>query len=155
MKKLLWVLAGALALLVVAAIAVPLFVSVDRYRPLIQSEVNKRINGRLELGALSLSLWGTAKVHAESVRLSVNGFAQPLVDTRQFHLELPLWGLVTGSPRVTAVLKAPKVSVVKVLDGRTNAFELMKPGTTPGCVTAAVTDAVQSVAAAPEQKLPK
>jgi hypothetical protein len=155
-KKLLWILGGFFVVFLVAAIAIPLFVSVDRYRPEIQAEANKRINGKLELGKLSLSLWGKVKVHAESIKVSVNGFPQPLLNTEDFHLELPIWPLLSGHAQVVAVLDSPKIEVIKELDGRTNVLELLKvPG--QGCSTGASSptsgsDAVQTTAAAPKKE---
>lgn len=166
MKKLLWIFGGFLVVLLVAIIAIPFFVSVDQYRPQIQAEANKRLNGKLELGKLSLSLWGKIKVHADSIRVTVNGFPQPLLDTKQFHMEVPIWSLISGSPQVVAVLDDPKIDVVKELDGRTNVLELMKPTVPPGCATAlapapaapaapaapVIADEVKTAAAAPEKK---
>jgi uncharacterized protein involved in outer membrane biogenesis len=99
MKKALWILGGLFVALLVALVSVPLFVDVDQYRPVITAEANKRINGKLELGKLNLSLWGAIKIHAESIRLHVNGFPDPLVDTELFHLEIPFSSVITGSPR--------------------------------------------------------
>lgn len=134
MKKILWVIGALFVALLVAIISVPLFVNVDQYRPQITAEANKRINGQLELGKLNLSLWGAVKIHAESIRLSVNGFPGELVNTQQFHLEIPFLSILSGEPQVVAVLTQPKISVVKEADGRINALELMKkdaaaPGT--------------------------
>ena len=69
MKKLLWIATGLVITVFVALLSVPLFVDVDQYRPVIVGEVNKRINGQLELGKLKLGLWGSLKIHAESIRL--------------------------------------------------------------------------------------
>ena len=46
-KKLLLVLGILVALLVVAAVAIPFFVNVDKYRPQITQAANERINGKL------------------------------------------------------------------------------------------------------------
>ncbi len=127
MKRILWILGGVFIAVIVAMASVPLFVDVDQYRPEITAEANKRINGQLELGKLKLSLWGAIKIHAESIHLSVNGFPKPLVDTKLFHLEIPFSSLFTGKPEVVAVLKEPKIEVVKEVDGRMNVLELIKP----------------------------
>jgi hypothetical protein len=129
LKKLLWILGGLFFAFVVAVVSIPLFVDVDQYRPRIVAEANKRINGQLELGHLKLSLWGTIKIHADSIKLTVNGFPEPMVNTQQFHIEIPIWSALTGSPQVIAVLDAPKISIVKEANGKMNAIELMKvPG---------------------------
>lgn len=133
MKKLLWGVGALFVVILVAIVSVPLFVDVDQYRPLITEEANKRINGKLELGKLKLSLWGAVKIHAESIKLSVNGFPEPMLDTKQFHLEVPFLSLLSGSPKVIAVLDEPKISVVKDQNGM-NALKLMKTAEVPAAV---------------------
>lgn len=179
MKKVFLVIGAIFILLLVAIISVPLFVDVDQYRPQITAEANKRINGELQLGKLKLSLWGAIKIHAESIVLKVNGFQEPLVDTKQFHLEIPFMSVISGNPQIIAVLDAPKIRVRKEANGKMNVMELMKKqasaadpagsagfsaGTEraePGSVTdsgmstsgseAAVTDEVTNVSGAPKK----
>lgn len=125
MKKLLWIVGGFLVVLLVIAITVPLFVNVDQYRPQIESQANQRINGKLTLGKLKLSLWGKFKINAESIRVNVNGFPQALLDTQRFHMEIPLMSVLSGRPKVIAVLDEPKIEVIKELDGKMNVMELL------------------------------
>jgi hypothetical protein len=140
MKKILWVIGALFLALLVAIVSVPLFVDVDQYRPQITAEANSRINGKLELGKLNLSLWGAIKIHAESIRLSVNGFPGELVNTEEFHLEIPYLSILSGEPQVVAVLTQPKISVVKEADGRLNALELMKKDSVSQAATGATAD---------------
>lgn len=158
MKKLLWIVGGLFVALFVAVLSIPLFVDVDQYRPQITAEANKKINGKLELGKLHLSLWGAIKIHAESIRVSVNGFPDAFVDTKEFHLEIPFSSIFAGQPRVTAVLRGPKISVVKELNGKMNALELLKTapnpavqptGATPVMADGSAVDPVQPPPAAP------
>lgn len=149
MKKLAWILGGLLFAFLVAVVSIPLFVDVDQYRSYVTAEANKRINGQLELGKLKLSLWGAVKIHADSIRLKVNGFPEPLLDTKQFHVEIPFSSLLSGQPQVIAVLEAPKIGVVKEADGRMNVLELMPKGRS---AEAMVTDEAVVAAAAAEKK---
>jgi uncharacterized protein involved in outer membrane biogenesis len=160
MRKLLWGVGAIFIIVLVAIVSVPLFVDVDQYRPLITEEANKKINGKLELGKLKLSLWGAVKIHAESIKLSVNGFPEPMLDTKQFHLEVPFLSILTGSPKVIAVLDSPKISIVKDQSGM-NALKLMKTAAkvevengAPVAATEApamAEDTIRVVAAAPAQ----
>jgi uncharacterized protein involved in outer membrane biogenesis len=157
MKKLLWIFGGLICAFLVAVISIPLFVDVDQYRPRIVAEANKRINGQLELGKLSLSLWGTIKIHADSIKLTVNGFPEPMVTTQQFHIEVPIFAALTGHPQAIAVLDSPKINVVKEANGKMNAMELMKvPGAgaqaEPAPLPAPVADEVKEVNAAVKKK---
>jgi AsmA family len=133
-KKLLWILGGLFFALLVAIVSIPLFVDVDQYRPTIVSQANQRINGQLELGHLNLSLWGAIKIHADSIKVSVNGFPGAMLDTKQFHLEIPFLSVLSGAPQVIAVLDSPKISVVKEASGKMNVMELIK--TVPAAPTA-------------------
>ncbi|MGZ3712521.1 MAG: AsmA family protein, partial [Bdellovibrionota bacterium] len=165
MKKLLWIVGSILIVLIVAIVSVPLFVDVDQYRPTITAEANKRINGQLELGKLKLSLWGAIKIHAESIVVKVNGFNEPMLDTKSFHLEIPFMSVISGKPQIIAVLDAPKILVRKEANGKMNVLELMKvPGSAstteatpviPATEEAAVTDQVSNVSGAPKQKMVK
>ena len=47
MKRVAWVFGGVVALLVVAAATIPLFVDVDRYRPVILEKANAMLDGKL------------------------------------------------------------------------------------------------------------
>lgn len=167
MKKLAWILGGLFIAMIVALVSVPLFVNVDQYRGVITDEVNKRIQGKVELGKLHLSLWGAIKIHAESIVVNVNGFPEPMVDTKNFHLEIPFLSVLTGSPKVTAVLEQPKISLVKEIDGRLNLLELVKKTNTASLEepnhhslsmltgeTTIIEDQVSQKAAAPEKKKP-
>jgi len=69
-KKILMIVGGLFALLLVAMIAIPFFVDVDKYRPQIVSKANEYLNGKLEVGKLSLSLWGQIKVKIDGLSLS-------------------------------------------------------------------------------------
>lgn len=126
MKKLLIALGALILVVLVVLVSVPFFVDVDHYRPMIVEKANENLNGRLELGKLKLSLWGAVKVNAESIKLTVNGFQKPLVDTNQFALEIPFSSLLSGRPLVIAVLKAPKIDIEKNAAGEMNMMKLMK-----------------------------
>jgi|GEM_PF-6105244 len=160
MKKLMWILGGLFFAFLVALASIPLFVDVDQYRPMIVEEANKRINGKLELGKLKLSLWGAIKIQADSIKLHVNGFPEPLVDTKDFHVEIPILSLLRQTPEGIAVLESPKISVVKELNGKMNAMELMRttaevevvPSTQTTAFSPFVADDLAVTDSAPEKK---
>lgn len=161
MKKLFLIIGAIFVVLLVAVISVPLFVDVDRYRPAITAEANKRMNGQLELGRLKLSLWGAIKIHAESIVVKVNGFSEPMLDTRKFHLEIPFLSVLSGRPQIIAVLDAPKISIRKEANGKMNILELMKvPGASADAgfsaetEQAAASDQVSNISGAPKKSAP-
>lgn len=150
MKKVL-ILVGALFFaLLVAVITIPFFINVDNYRPQIMEMANQKLNGKLELGKLQLSLIGSVKVYAESIKLTVNGYSRPFLDTNKFHLEIPYTSLLAFHPQVIAVLTEPKLDIEKNAAGDMNLMKLMKTSAlevSPG--TPARTVASTSNASAP------
>jgi uncharacterized protein involved in outer membrane biogenesis len=161
-KKLAWIFGGLFIAMTVALVSVPLFVNVDQYRGTITEEANKRIQGKLELGKLNLSLWGAIKIHAESIKLSVKGFPDPMVETKNFHIEIPYLSVLSGKPKVIAVLEEPKILLVKEADGRLNLLELAKKPTQSvqvieenSALAMKVEDLVVMESAAPEKKSSK
>src|ERR1044072_6695903 len=96
--KLLIIIGSIFAILLIAAIAIPLLVDVDKFRPQIVKAVNDKINGELSLGKISLSMLGCIKVRIESVSLKLNGVQKPLVSTNSAYLEVPIFPLITMRP---------------------------------------------------------
>lgn len=126
MKKVLIVLGGLVGFLVLAAVLVPLFVDVDKYRPTIEAKANEQLNGKIELGKLHLSLWGTVKVAVDGMKL-IDGQGTSVVDVRDASFNLPLLSLLTGRPELRLVLDNPAIKVIKQRDGKLNVMNLMKP----------------------------
>ncbi len=116
--------AGALLLLFVAvAIIVPLVVDVDQYRPQIVAAVNERIQGKLELGRLKLSLWGRIQVRIDGVKLSA---ASPVLSVKDAHFDVPWLSLLKGSPVITLNMNEPEIQVVSDAKGELNVMSLMR-----------------------------
>ncbi len=145
MKKLLIFVGSIFFLLLVILVSVPFFVDVDQYRPQIVAQANSKLNGTLELGKLKLSLWGAVKIHADSIKLTINGFDKPFLTTDQFHLEIPFSSVLAGHPQVVAVLSGPKISVVKNSQGEMNVLKLMKA---EPAKTTAIDEPITMIAAA-------
>ncbi len=126
MKKLL-VIGGIFAGLVLATVViVPFVVDVDRYRPQVVKAVNDKIQGNLELGKLSLSLWGQIRIQVEGVTLS-DSRGRKILSVNDAYFHLPFSSVFSGEPVLTFKLKKPAVSVVKDASGKLNVMTLMKP----------------------------
>ncbi|MEW6057265.1 MAG: AsmA family protein [Bdellovibrionota bacterium] len=125
LKKLVYVFGGLLGLLVVAAIVIPLVVDVDKYRPQIVQAANEKINGKIELGKLGLSLWGRVKVDIDGLKVS-DAQGRPVVEVKDAGLNLPLLSILSGRPELRVVLNNPVINVVKQKNGKLNAMALMK-----------------------------
>ena len=86
---------------------------------------NEKINGTLELGKLSLSLWG--QVHVGIDGLAIKDLQQkPVVSVKDAAITIPFMSLLSGSPLVTFNMKQPDILVVKGKDGKLNVMSLMK-----------------------------
>ena len=119
-------------------IALPLVVDVDKYRPQIVQAANEHLNGKLELGKLSLSLWGQVRVEIAGLNLS-DASGKSVLGVKDAYFHLPLFPLLTGSPSLVLVMKSPSVTVIKDKAGKINLMALVKPSAPaqPGTPSAA------------------
>ncbi len=122
---------GFFALLILAAVLIPLFVDVDKFRPQIVDAANQQINGKVELGKLSLSLWGQIKVNVDGFTLS-DSKNRKVVSVADVYFQVPFSSIFSGSPILTLRMKKPEVAVIKDPTGM-NVLTLMKsqPKTAP------------------------
>jgi len=125
MKKVLVGLGVVVALFIVAIIVIPLVVDVDQYRPKIVAAVNDRLNGKLELGHLELSLWGTISVSIEGLNLE-DAQSRKVISVKDAYVRIPWTSLLGGSPLLTFKMDRPEVRVVKEANGKLNVTTLMK-----------------------------
>lgn len=114
-----------IGLFVLAAIAVPLFIDVDKFRPDILKAANEQIDGELSLGKLHLSLWTGVSVKIDSVSLKTKD-KKSVLETNSASLDIPLMSILSMSPSIIIVLNDPKVDVVKDASGKMNVMTLMK-----------------------------
>jgi AsmA protein len=119
------VLGSLLGLFLLAALILPFIVNVDKYRPQIIQAASDRINGKLELGKLSLSLWGRVKVQVDGFNLA-DAKGRTVLAAKDVYFDVPVWSLITGAPELLLKMKAPEVHVIKDKTGKLNALQLMK-----------------------------
>jgi hypothetical protein len=128
MKALKWLgiaLGSLIALVIVAAIVVPLVVDVDKYRPQIVEAANQKINGKLEIGKLSLSLWGQIRVQVDGVNLK-DSAGKPVLAVKDAYFYMPFLSVLSGSPEMIFKMDHPAVNVIKYKNGKLNAMNLVK-----------------------------
>ncbi len=126
-------------LLLLAMIVVPLVVDVDSYRPQIVQTANEKINGKLEMGKLTLSLWGQIKVVVDGFSLT-DSAGRKVVAAKDVYFHLPFLSIFSGSPVLTFKMSHPEVNVVKDRAGKMNVMTLVKkepPGSVPTAAPAA------------------
>ena len=133
MKKLFIILGSLIGLIIVALVVVPLVVDVDKFRPQIVKAANEKINGSLELGKLSLSLWGKIHVSVDGLRV-LDAQKNQIVGVKDAAFDSSYVSIFSGAPLVTMFLMEPEISVIKNKDGKLNVMSLMKetPAAAPG-----------------------
>ncbi len=124
------VLGGLLLLIVAAAIIVPLVVDVDKFRPDIVKAANEKINGKLELGKLKLSLWGQIRVDVGGLSLADNS-GRKVVSVKDAFIHVPFASMFSGAPELVFKMDHPEVLVIKNKAGKLNVMSLMKPAEVP------------------------
>ena len=127
------VMGGIVLLCLVAIAVIPFLVDVDKYRPQITEAVDQKMNGKLELGKLSLSLWGQVRVEIAGLSL-VDAHATQVIAVKDAYFYLPFSSLLTGSPELTFKMDAPEIRVIKHKDGKLNVMSLMKEAPVSGAV---------------------
>jgi hypothetical protein len=115
-----------LGLLLAVIVILPFVVNVDSYRPQIVQIANEKINGKLEMGKLSLSLWGQIKVVVDGFTLS-DSAGRKVVAAKDVYFHVPFLSVFSGSPVLTFKMARPEVNVVKDKSGKMNVLTLMKP----------------------------
>ncbi len=125
MKKLAILFGLILTLVLGAVVVVPFFIDVDQYRSKITEAVNSQINGKLEIGKLSLSLWGQIKVEVASLKLT-DSKGNPLVSVKDAYFHLPFMPLLSGSPILTFKMNHPSVQILRSKSGQVNLMTLLK-----------------------------
>lgn len=139
MKKILKILGVIMALCLVLIITLPFMVNVDQFRPELVRAVNERIEGRFELGKLSLSLWGRIHIAVDGLKLSDSKGA-PLVSVKDAAFEMPYTSVISGSPLITFFMKDPEIQIIKNRSGKLNVLEVVSVGK-PGATEAPKDDA--------------
>lgn len=124
-KKILVWGAGLFGALVLILAIIPFFIDVDSYRPKIVSIANEHINGKLELGKLSLSLWGQIRVNVDGMTLK-DAHDQKVMGVKDVYFHLPFFSLFSGSPILTFKTTKPELFIVKNKAGKMNVMTLIK-----------------------------
>ena len=125
LKKVALFVGGLLALLAGAAVAIPFFVDVDRYRPQLLEKANAMVNGRVELGKLKLSLWGRVQVDAAGLEVK-DARGRRVLSVSDASFLLPFSTILSGSPRLTLLLVKPSIEVVRDAQGVLNVMTLAR-----------------------------
>jgi AsmA protein len=135
MRKFLFRLLIVVALLVVAALVLPSLLDVNRYRPQIQSELEKRLGRKVTLGNMRLSILPLA-FRARDMAISEDprfGEGKVFAQAEEVQVEARLWSLLQGNVQVDSLaMTKPRVELVRNAGGEWNFASLGKATTAPG-----------------------
>lgn len=126
MKKVLIAVGALIGTLLALAVLIPLFINIDQYRPQILQVANDRLNGKLGMEKLSLSLWGQVKITIDKLDLQ-DATGKPVINVGQAYVHIPFSSVLSGDPHVTLRLDKPDIHVSKDAKGQMNLMTLMKP----------------------------
>jgi len=129
-KKTVWKKIGIgfgifVGVLLAAIVILPFVINVDDYRPKIVQIAKEHINGDLELGRLSLSLWNQIKIDVGGFNLK-GPDGKSVVAAKDVYFQIPFFSLISGSPVVTLKMQKPEVNVIKDKAGKLNVLQLVK-----------------------------
>lgn len=120
MRRIFTVVCTIVAIIIICLIALPWIVNVNRYRPEIQAELQKKLNRPVTLGKLTL------RVFPLSIR--VNGItigeapqfpsSHPFATANEVYASANFWSLLRGSPELTDVtLDNPQIELIRNAQG--------------------------------------
>ncbi len=119
MRRLAIIIPLVLALIVAAALAAGLF-NLDRYRPRIQAELEKKLNRHVTLGHLGLKIIPLS-IAVDSVTISeAPNFqsTQPFATARNLYVSAGLLSLIRGNPEVKSIrLDEPHIELIRSAQG--------------------------------------
>lgn len=151
MKKLAIILGVFFALLLATIVILPLVVDVDKYRPQIVDAANSQINGKLELGKLTLSLWGKILIRVDGVKL-YDAQKNQLISVDNAYVHLPFSSVLSGSPALNFKMEKPQIVVVKNKAGQLNLMTLVKTTPAPKVAPPAAESPKNQPSQAPSEK---
>lgn len=131
MKKALIIAGAVVGLLVLAALAVPLFVDVDHFRPTIQTEMSSALGREVTIGKLEFS-WMSGGITAKDISIADDAaFSQsPFVRAKSLDIGVDVMPLIfSRSLRVrTLTIQEAEVSLLKNAAGKWNFSSLGSAG---------------------------
>lgn len=129
MRKLLWIFSGLVLLVVGVAVALLLFVDVNRYRPRIQAELQKATGRAVSLGKMDLQIFPLRFRVENAVIADDAAFpgGRPFVEVGELRVAAALWPLLNGRVEVSTVeLHQPHIELIRNANGEWNFASLGK-----------------------------
>lgn len=132
MRKALKVVAGLLVLIVIALLAAPFFLDVNKYHDRIQAELQKKLGRQVSLGTMHLSLIPFAFKVENAVIAEDPSFSKGknFAEAKELYVTAALMPLLHGDMQIKSLeLRQPKIELMRNAEGVWNFSSLM--GTAP------------------------
>lgn len=123
MKKIIRMLAIVAIVLVVTLLSLPFLISVDRFRPVLESELTKALGREVKIGALRLAvLSGGVAADDLSVADDPSFSAEPFLLAKSLRVGVDLWPLIVSRKlNVRALtIDQPRIALVESASGKWN-----------------------------------
>src|SRR4051812_15361149 len=122
-KKVLIIVGGVLAVFILVALLLPLFVNVDKLRPEVQTQASAALGREVTIGKLELSVF-SGGVTAKDIAIADDpGYSnQPFVRAKSLDVGVDLWPLIFSKALHvnTLTLQDPEIHLVKGAGGKWN-----------------------------------
>lgn len=124
MKKFFKYVGLVVLIAIIGLLIAPFLINVERYKPLILSEVKKATGREATIsGAISLSLFPMPKINIKDVKLASIPKAQKpyLLEVQELSLRIDIWPLLRGNFLIEDIeLHAPKITLETLASGENN-----------------------------------
>src|SRR5215813_15273372 len=96
-RTLLIALGGTLALILIAVLAIPLFLNADSFRSRIEQELSASLGRKVSLGKLDLSVWSGSLVATNATLADDPAFSkEPILQAAQVKINVDMLPLITS-----------------------------------------------------------
>lgn len=123
MKKILIVLSIFAVLVMVIIIAFPLVVDLNKYKPQIEQEINKKIQGEFRFEKIGFRGLG---IQVKNIVLTSTGDFRnkKILEVGEVKVKISFLSLLTANPKITVILRKPEIYLVKNEKGLLNITSL-------------------------------
>jgi len=123
MKRWVLIAGGVVVLLLVAALAIPLFIDANRFRPMLEARLTQALARDVKLGDLKLSLF-SGSVTASDLSIADNPAysREPFVQAKSLGVAVEVWPLITSRQLHVKGLTIdhPSISLIQSANGEWN-----------------------------------
>jgi uncharacterized protein involved in outer membrane biogenesis len=130
LKKCFFVSLSLFLLILLVLASIPFWFNIDHYRPELVSFASRHINGKVEIGNLSLSAWGKFRIKVDGLEID-DEKGERVLSAKSIFAEAPLVSIFSEGPALTVISEKPEVHVVKNNQGNMNVLGLFKASSVP------------------------